>query len=119
MTMQQKYAPTPWHRTECGDGRQALRNLGGIICKFTAPHHYEGQDDRYAQEMAVMEATIALVEAAPDLLEALDVLLERRLSVAKELGVDPMAALGSDGRYAKAIAAITKARPTTNETTTP
>lgn len=68
---------TPWYRTKASDGRPALRNRGGIVCKFWTPHHYEGQDERYERELAEVEGTIRLVEAAPDLLAALDNLQSR------------------------------------------
>jgi hypothetical protein len=65
---------TPWYRAEASDGRPALRNRVGIVCKFTRPHHYEGQDERFRQEMEEVEDTIKLVKSAPALRDALEII---------------------------------------------
>lgn len=67
---------TPWYRVETFGRHQALRNRGGIICTFYKPYHYEGQDERYAKELAEMEGAIALVESAPILSERVRILRE-------------------------------------------
>lgn len=87
-----------------------IKVFRGLLGTRHASSRFEGQDERYAREMAEMEATIALAQAAPDLLEALDAFVK-----AQKENQHP----GFLAARKLADAAITKARLTTNETTTP
>jgi hypothetical protein len=64
-----------------------------------------------AEATAMRDANANLVAAAPELLAALKELVESREKRATALGV-PHRADGSDGRYARARAALAKAEPT-------
>jgi hypothetical protein len=61
-----QHSEVPWWATPHG-----IRNVGGYITHTNNVHRYEGQDDRYAREVAEREADKRLIAAAPDLLEAL------------------------------------------------
>lgn len=65
------HTPAPWWVTDSG-----VRDRGGYIAHTNPVQHYEGQDERYAFEVAQREADKHLIAAAPELLEALRVLLE-------------------------------------------
>lgn len=69
--MSAAHTPNPWWETEYG-----VRDRGGYICHTQPPTHYPGQDERYASEVAERKANKTLIAAAPDLLEALQDLLE-------------------------------------------
>ena len=69
--MDAKHSPGPWSVDARG-----VRNRGGYICHTNAVQQYEGQDERYAQEVAQREADKRLIAAAPYLLLALQNLLE-------------------------------------------
>jgi len=61
-----KHTPGPWWVTDHG-----VRDVGGYIAHTNSVQRYEGQDERYALEVAQREADKRLIAAAPDLLEAL------------------------------------------------
>lgn len=61
-----EHTPAPWWVTDSG-----VRDRGGYIAHTNSVQHYEGQDERYAFEVAQREADKRLIAAAPDLLEAL------------------------------------------------
>ena len=61
-----KHSPGPWWPTDHG-----IRNIGGYIAHTNSVQRYEGQDDRYAFEVAQRDADKCLIAAAPELLEAL------------------------------------------------
>lgn len=61
-----KHTPGPWWPTESG-----VRYRGGYIAHTNSVQRYEGQDERYAREVAQREADKLLIAAAPDMLEAL------------------------------------------------
>lgn len=65
-----KHTPGPWWVTEHG-----VRDVGGYIAHTNSVQRYEGQDERYAREVAHREADKLLIAAAPELLEALQDLL--------------------------------------------
>jgi hypothetical protein len=67
--MNAKHTPGPWWATNHG-----VRDRGGYIAHTNSVQRYEGQDDRYAFEVAQREADKLLIAAAPDLLEALQAL---------------------------------------------
>lgn len=56
----------PWNADECG-----VRNRSGYICQINRPTRFDGQDERYAREVAERTADARLIAAAPDLLAAL------------------------------------------------
>ena len=56
----------------------------------------------------IRNANARLIAAAPDLLEALEELVQRRKSVVEQTGRGTIE--GSDNRYTKAVTAIAKAR---------
>lgn len=60
------HTPGPWWIAEHG-----VRDVGGYIAHTNSAQRYEGQDERYAFEVAQREADKRLIAAAPALLEAL------------------------------------------------
>jgi hypothetical protein len=60
------HTPAPWWVADYG-----VRDRGGFICARIAVQRYEGQDERFAREVAEHDANARLIAAAPDLLEAL------------------------------------------------
>lgn len=64
--MSEKHTPGPWWTTDHG-----IRDRGGYIAHTNSVQRYEGQDERYAREVAMREADKRLIAAAPDLLKAL------------------------------------------------
>jgi hypothetical protein len=60
-----KHTPGPWWVTQNG-----VRSHGRYIAHTNSAIRYEGQEDRYAFEVAQRDADKALLAAAPDLLEA-------------------------------------------------
>lgn len=61
-----QHTPAPWWPTESG-----VRDRGGYIAHTHSVQRYEGQDERYALEVAQREADKLLIAAAPDLLKQL------------------------------------------------
>lgn len=61
-----RHAPGPWWTTESG-----VRNSAGYVHLKMHAQRYEGQDERYAKDVAEREANELLFAAAPELLEAL------------------------------------------------
>jgi len=59
------HTPGPWWPTDSG-----VRNSGGYIAHTNSVQRYEGQDERYAREVAERKADKRLIAAAPELLEA-------------------------------------------------
>lgn len=53
-----------------------IRDENGFICMMTKPRRYAGQDARFNEEMAEMQANARLIAAAPDLLEAVKAIRE-------------------------------------------
>jgi len=70
--MEKKFEQGEWRKIFTSDMKRAIRNEGGIICTLIKPHKYSGQDERYDRELEENKATQALLHAAPDLLEALE-----------------------------------------------
>lgn len=68
--MSTNHTPAPWWPTDHG-----VRDRGGYIAHMNSVQRYEGQDERYAREVAQREADKLLIAAAPDLLEALEDML--------------------------------------------
>lgn len=66
MSAAAKHSTGPWWVMETG-----VRNRGGYICHTNSVQRYEGQDERYAREVAEREADKALIADAPELLAAL------------------------------------------------
>jgi hypothetical protein len=60
-----QHAPAPWWATDSG-----VRNSGGYVVHTNSVQRYEGQDERYAREVAQREADKLLIAAAPELLAA-------------------------------------------------
>jgi hypothetical protein len=65
--MSAKHTPGPWWVTDSG-----VRDRGGYICHTNPPQHYQGQDERFAQESAERAANKLLIAAVPDMFEALE-----------------------------------------------
>ena len=63
--MSTQHTPGPWWTTDYG-----IRDAGGYIAHTKSVQRYEGQDERYAFEVAQRDADKRLIAAAPDLLEA-------------------------------------------------
>lgn len=92
-----KHTPGPWWIAEHG-----VRDVGGYIAHTNSVQRYEGQDERYALEVARREADKRLIAAAPDLLEA----LQAALSVCER------SATGTAGEVAAILTpALAKALP--------
>ncbi len=64
--MSAQHTPGPWWTTDHG-----IRDVGGYIAHTISVQRYEGQDERYAFEVAQRDADKRLIAAAPDLLEML------------------------------------------------
>lgn len=93
-----QHTPGPWWTTNAG-----VRDRGGYICHTNPAQHYEGQDERFAQETAERAANKQLIAAAPEMFDAL-------IAVAEVLGSRPY----GTGTYRqmlrdRALAAIAKA----------
>ena len=58
-----KHTPAPWWVTDHG-----IRDVGGYIAHTNPVQRYEGQDERYAFEVAQREADKLLIAEAPNLL---------------------------------------------------
>jgi hypothetical protein len=80
-----KFTPGPWRIVDKG-----IRAEKGYIC-FLAdwPHHYEGQDKRYADELVERDANAHLIAAAPDLYEACRGAVVTIEALFADLGRDP------------------------------
>jgi hypothetical protein len=61
-----KHTPGPWWVTDHG-----VRDVGGYVAHTKNAQRYEGQDERYAREVAQREADKLLIAAAPELLDEL------------------------------------------------
>lgn len=69
--MSAQHTPAPWWTTESG-----VRDRGGYVhLKITATR-YDGQDERYANDVAERKANEELIAAAPELLDALRDIVE-------------------------------------------
>lgn len=66
-----KHTPGPWWATESG-----IRDRGGYICHTRPAQRYLGQDERFEKETKERAANKQLIAAAPELLEALQAMLE-------------------------------------------
>lgn len=66
-----KHTPGPWWATESG-----IRDRGGYICHTRPAQRYLGQDERFEKETKERAANKQLIAAAPELLEALQAILE-------------------------------------------
>jgi len=108
--MTAKHTPGPWlHEVGPDAPIGSVVTFGGDpIASTCANALVPGSNGSRAQH-EMRNANARLIAAAPELLEALIALVERRFEVAKKLGVSRKEALGSDGRYQKALAAILKA----------
>lgn len=62
-----KHTPGPWWTEESG-----VRDRGGYICHTRPAQRYLGQEDRFIKETAERAANKALIAAAPEMLEALN-----------------------------------------------
>lgn len=60
--MSEQHSPGPWWPTDSG-----VRNSGGYIAHTNPVSRYEGQDERYAREVAQRGADRRLIAAAPEL----------------------------------------------------
>ena len=96
------HTPGPWSWID-GDGNEGTLSAPSGKVIDSAP--YEGM---FFSSDGDVTANQALIAAAPELLQALEMLLRRRMAVAKKIGAGD--ADGSDGRYAVARNAIAKAR---------
>jgi hypothetical protein len=70
--MSAKHTPGLWWVTDKG-----IRDSGGYICHTNSVQRYEGQDERYAREVAQREADKRLIAAAPELLDQLQIACQR------------------------------------------
>lgn len=70
-----KHTPGPWKSTFDSAKRRAIRGAKGFICFIPKPTHFHGQDERYEEELEEDRANAALIAAAPDLLNALKLIL--------------------------------------------
>lgn len=66
-----KFTPGPWWRVYNTNKERGVKTTAGFICFLPKPNHYTGQDERYDDEQAEVEANQNLIAAAPDLYGAL------------------------------------------------
>lgn len=52
-------------------GERSVRSSRGFICFMPKPNHYQGQDERYSQEIAEYESNQILIAVAPEMYNAL------------------------------------------------
>lgn len=60
-----------WRCVFTAKKKRAIRNNGHLICVFTEPSKFSGQDERYERELIEAKYSQILMAAAPDLLKAL------------------------------------------------
>lgn len=64
------HSPTPWYVVESVGGALSVRNVAGVLASHHHPWHYDGQDERYEQEVREYRGNFDLIAGAPDLLVA-------------------------------------------------
>lgn len=75
-----QHSEGPWWTTDNG-----IRNRGGYIAHTNKVQRYEGQDDRYAREVAQREADKRLMSQSPSMLKLLKTVRERSVEKIKSL----------------------------------
>lgn len=70
--MRQEFRKGEWKTVLSLSGDLGVRTPDGYICFLPLPMHYEGQDDRFAEEMTEYKANANLIQASPVMYEALD-----------------------------------------------
>jgi len=65
------HTSAPWWVTDYG-----VRDRGGYICHTQPPTHFQGQDERFANEVEERKANARLIAAAPELLRMVNDLLD-------------------------------------------
>lgn len=69
--METKHTKGEWIHTFNSSKERGVRTDRGFICFLPKPSHYDGQDERYENELDENKANAKLIASAPDLLEAL------------------------------------------------
>ena len=75
-TMITKHTKGEWKPTFNSVKERGVRAVGGFICLLPRPTHYEGQDQRYEDELIEYKANAKLIASAPELLEALNKIVD-------------------------------------------
>jgi hypothetical protein len=92
-----QFTPGPWSITDYG-----VRDRGGFICATTHVTRYQGQDERYAREVAQRAADVRLIASAPVMVLALMHAIEWHAARSHDEATDailPKSEQYSDMRY--------------------
>jgi hypothetical protein len=115
VTIETKWTPGEWRadiRTGCyavytGPEQHCLDGADRDAIAFQAGRGERSAPDSFRYLTGEQIANAHLMAAAPDLYKALRELVERRERACRDVGGNPN---GSDGRYARAHAALARAR---------
>ena len=67
-----KHTPAPWQYTNTASNNLGgVRSKNGFICFMTKVDRYQGQEERYIEELTEKNENANLIAAAPEMLEAL------------------------------------------------
>lgn len=74
--MEFKGSKGKWRTTFNSVKERGVRSVGGFVCFLPKPKHYEGQDQRYEDELIEVKANADLIAASKELLKELSNMVE-------------------------------------------